>query len=811
MSAPDKERNSTSRVVHFEPPHPGLVATACFSLWIALLSLPMLGGAFLATPLNDQYDSGYAYREWAAQSWKELGHLPLWNPELFGGLPFVAGMHGDVLYPTAFLRLLLPVHVGMNLGFVIHYVLAGVFTYWLLRRWSVSWTGAVVGGLAYQLSGVIGSYPSPGHDGKLFVTAMLPLALVALTLAIRDRRWEGYAILALAVGLMMLSPHPQMAQYALLAAGIFTLYLVFGRGERAPPRERLVALGLALAAVIVGVGISAVQYLPFYAYIPYSPRAEPLAQDFAWSAGYAIPWEHVPEFVIARFTGETFNRSYWGPNGLKLHSEYLGLAVVALAALGALDRARRRMILWLAGIGVLFLLVGLGSETPFYRLWWETVPFARSMRAPGMALFVVALVVAILAAFGTDRLLREPGSRFRTVALVAGGVVAALGAAGFFGAMAESLAQGELGQPGLTEVARAGAGAVRLGAVAAGLALLVVGAVTLGRARGAIPQGVASLAIIAVIGSDLWLNARPFWRYSRAHEELFADDALKRHLRGLARPFRVWDVSIADPERPVPSVYPGAALMADDIAQLYGHQANELHSFDALHGRIGLSLSFGRAGHPQLLDLYAINHLIVHSAAAPESIPGFHHVLSEVPTSSGASATLFERDDVIPYARLVPAGVRVPFDDAVATVLDQRFPTRRVVLLDSTPGVEPAPLTDSLPDPVDAAITFDHWVPGHMRLTIDGGAPVAGYVLVSENHYPDWQATVDGRPAPVARGDASLITVPVDAGARQIELRFVSAEFRLGRVISLASLALVVAGGVGSWWRRRITTARRPA
>src|SRR5512138_860923 len=200
-----------STMAEFEPRHATLVATACFTLWISLMSVPMLGGAFLATQYNDQYSSGYAYRAWAAEWWKRLGHVPLWNPEIFGGMPFVAGMSGDVLYPTAWLRLVMPTHVAMNLGFVIHYILAGLFTYWFLRRWRVSWTGAVVGGLAYQLAGVIGSYVSPGHDGKLFVTTMLPLALTGLTLGIRDRRFEGYGIAALAVGLIMLSPHPQMA------------------------------------------------------------------------------------------------------------------------------------------------------------------------------------------------------------------------------------------------------------------------------------------------------------------------------------------------------------------------------------------------------------------------------------------------------------------------------------------------------------------------------------------------------------------------------------------------------------------------
>jgi uncharacterized membrane protein YfhO len=53
---------------------------------------------------------------------------------------------------------------------------------------------------------------------------------------------------------------------------------------------------------------------------------------------------------------------------------------------------------------------------------------------------------------------------------------------------------------------------------------------------------------------------------------------------------------------------------------------------------------------------------------------------------------------------------------------------------------------------------------------------------------------VDGESAPVFRGNATLITVPVGAGAREIELTFVSAEYRTGKLISFASMGLVLLG-----------------
>jgi hypothetical protein len=803
---PARSTNATKAsppAVVFEPRRPTLIATACFALWIAVMSLPMLGGAFLATAYNDQYSSGYAYRAWAAEWWKKLGHMPLWNPEIFGGMPFVAGMSGDVLYPTALLRLVLPTHVAMNLGFVIHYVLAGLFTYWFLRRWRVSWTGAVVGGLAYQLAGVIGSYVSPGHDGKLFVTTMLPLTLTGLTIGIRDRRLEGYAVVALAVGLMMLSPHPQMAQYALLAAGIFALYLALGDGSVTTWKARVTSLACAAAVVALGLGVSAIQYVPFYAYIPFSPRDSSVLHNFAWSAAYAIPWAHVPELVIPRFTGETFSGTYWGPNGLKLHSEYLGLLVVALAVAGAADRQRRRMILWLGGIGLLFLLIALGASTPFFRVWWEVIPFSKSMRAPGMALFIVAVVTAVLAAFGADRVASGMAPRFARAALAVGGFVALLGLTGVFGAMAESLGRGveaKLGLPQRAAMAAAAASTIQWSALVAGLMLAAAGAIAVARARGLAGPRVFAGVLIALVGTDLWVNDRAFWNYSNAPDELFAGDPIKTRLRSVPRPFRVWDVD----------VYPGAALMADDIAQLYGHHGNEPHAFDVLNAREGESLSFARAGDPQILDLFAVNYLIVPAASAPDSLPGFRRTVTNVGTSAGGTATLFEREQPIPYARFIPAAA-VPTSPSqiVSTVVDPQFAIDRVVLLDLAPGIAPGTIPNPLPPRSHVAVRVAEWQPGALRLQLDGPPPNAGYLLVSENWDAEWRASVDGKGATVLRGDGTLITVPVPSGAREVVLRYEGRAYARGRAVTLAALVVVACGLVlpPAFRRRRAPTA----
>ncbi len=765
----------------YEPKRPTLVATGLFIVFVAILALPLLQGQWLAGAMSDQYAGGYAVRQWAAEHWRATGEIPLWNPMIFGGLPYVATVgHGDVFYPTSFLRLILSADVVLSVSFVLHYILAGLFTYLCLRRIGVSWLGAVVGGVAYQLSGILISLPNPGHDGKLFVSTLLPLAVFALQVAVRERRPWGYGLLSVVVALSLLSPHVQMTYYLLVAAGLFALYCAFGEPGPEPARERGTRLALALAAVAVGFGVAMPQFLPFMEYLPHSPRAEGY-YGFEAATSYAIPWDHVPELFLASFSGE--GATYWGSNPLKLHSEYLGLPVLALAALGAGDR-RRRLVWWLGGIGLLFLLISLGGATPFYRVWWSIMPFVKKTRAPGMAFYVVAFVTAVYAALGAARLEQGEGRTHARVWLALAAVVAVLGVAGAFGNLATALAPA-----GRDAAARALAGSIRLGTVVGGLALAAVALAALGRHAQRIPPAAFAVAVPLLVGADLWQDGRRFWDFQPpARRGLYREDALTTRLRQEPLPYRVLDVTALLGE----GAYPLNVLQGHGVPQVLGYFGFELRYYDELLG--GKNEWRYLLSSPRLWNLLAVKFVITPDTMP---VPGYRRTLGPVETGAGARAYLYEADTPPPYARVVPAVVKVETEQGIPpTLADPRLPGfDRVVFVPQDAPVDPPALTDwPTPSPARARVTA--WRAGAMTVELDPPPPEASYLLVAENWYVDWRAAVDGADARVLRGDHSLITVPVPAGSRRVELTYRSATYARGKAISLVSLATILASFV---------------
>jgi uncharacterized membrane protein YfhO len=94
--------------------------------------------------------------------------------------------------------------------------------------------------------------------------------------------------------------------------------------------------------------------------------------------------------------------------------------------------------------------------------------------------------------------------------------------------------------------------------------------------------------------------------------------------------------------------------------------------------------------------------------------------------------------------------------------------------------------------------------PGNVKIALSAPAPAGSSLIVSENFYPGWTATADGRAAPIGRADYSLIGVELPQGARTIELRFTSPAYQRGKTITWLAIILgILLLGAGGWRDRR--------
>lgn len=796
------------------PRFAGAWAALVFFVCTLALGLPALGGGFLVNARSDQFYAGYAFREFAAASLKAGHGFPLWNPYLFGGLPYVAAMHGDIFYPTFLLRMVMPTDIAMTWSFIIHVFLAGFFTYLFLRAWGVRYIPSIVGGVAYLMCGPIAAYVSPGHDGKLYVSALLPLTLFLLIRGIRDGKSWVWGTLAIVVGLAVLSPHPQLLQYMLLASGAFALYLAFAeletpdgarvRLDRAIAIRRLV---YAFGAVVLGAIIGAIQFLPVREYVPFSPRAGGRGYDYATS--FSLPIEEMINFYLPEFSG-ILDR-YWGRNGIHLHSEYLGAATLFLGGLGLTSQRRGFRWYWIGAL-VVATLWALGGNTPFYHLVYELVPGSKFFRAPSTMLFMIGFCVAVLAALGAEELeLRPISTRYVIGWVIAAVIVALLASIGGFAnlgkVLAASWADGQL-----DDVIDANNPWVVIGAWRAFLVILVAALVVwmLGRKR--IDARMAAWGFVLLVALDLFSVEKQYWLFSPRASVLYRSDPALDYVKSQPEPGRVLNWPLADMNGRRDPMLLWDGPMVDGVRLATGYHGNELGRYQHLCGatpdtrcepRILFSPSFWR--HENVRFLYTNGDTaIVQQLLAPLNLPPAQKIVGPVIDASGIPVYLYRLPGDSPQAYLAPVFVKAPEDQALAAVLDPRFDPTRVAILDTNSKI-PAKQVQTLPPALNIPVHVAHYAPGDIQLDIAAPPPSGSALIVSENFFPGWTAVVDGKAAAIDRAQYNLIGVELPAGAKHVALHFDDAAYERGKVITCIAIVLSIA-----WIAAGLFTRRRP-
>jgi hypothetical protein len=797
------------------PPHGSLLAAAIYAISTLLLGYPALAGKFLVTARSDQYIAGYAFRDFAAQSLKAGHGIPQWEPFLQGGMPYIAAMHGDIFYPTALLRWILPTDVAMTWEFIIHLFLCGLFTFFFLRAWRFGYWSALIGGLAYMLGGSIAGFASPGHDGKLFVATMLPVGLLFLTRGVRDGRrwaWPGFALIC---GLAFLSPHPQLFQYFLLLSGSYTLFLAFARMDDGTKLPRNVAIGriaLAFAAVLVGVLLGAIQYWPsMIEYTPWSPRSGGHTWEDATS--YSYPIEEILNWYWPNFSG--ILSDYWGRNGVHLHSDYFGVVALILggAAFGATTRRNFRRF-WI-GVFVVSLIWALGGNTPAYHLIIH-VPYTKYLRAPSTMIYITSFATSMFVAMGVERIAARRVSPKYALGWIIGGALFGLlmsvgGYTALMNAVVTSIGSAfppemqtqvldRFGVPGEANTSRAIIGVWR------SFLFVVLGAgVIWAYLADRVSRRNTVIALAALVVIDLWSIERLYWSFSPPASVVFATDpaaaAIKDDIAKTGVPGRVLQLQIGQGITTelgyLDRAFTGDKLWIAGLRVVDGYHGNELGAYQRMLGLsidsipVKLNPVFWR--HENVRYIYTgADEATMGSIAAQLRVAPFTKLAGPVRNAAGSMVYAYRMGVDNPPAWVASTVVSAPADAALGTVLNARYDPHTVAIADSTFRGAEAKQIETLPAPATAKATVTSYAPGAIDIKLDQPAAAGQALVVSENYFPGWQATVNGKPAPTGLTNYNLIGVQLPAGATSVELRFTDAAYVKGRVMTLVVLAIAL-------------------
>ncbi len=339
--------------------------------------------------------------------------LPLWNPFLFSGMPFLGDVQSQVFYP---LNWLLAIFFSPTQSFVywlvemkvlLHFLLGGIFLYFLLRDLKLSPNSSFFSALAFIFSGFMITHLI--HLTMVTTFIWLPLILLFTFRTFKRKRIRDACFAGIFLGISNLASHPQITLYI-----ISTLFLLFFYNLANWLREKKVLfqshLPLFLLIFLLGFGLSAIQYLPSFEYAKHTLRE---TMTFEESAEVSLPFHFPLLLLIPKFFGSltgdgTDSVFFWGGKAGYYYWEtaiYLGIIPLILAIFGiSFSRARER-IFFLVLVAI-SLLAGLGKNTPFYKLIFYLLPGFNRFRIPARFAGLATFGMAVLAGFGMEAFLK---------------------------------------------------------------------------------------------------------------------------------------------------------------------------------------------------------------------------------------------------------------------------------------------------------------------------------------------------------------------------------------------------------------------
>lgn len=362
-------------------PYPSTFQVNQYSPWNAY---PKFWGPVKNAAMPDIITQIYPWRHFTIEAWKN-GHIPLWNPYGFAGNPHLANYQSAVFFPGNVLFFILPFIDAWSMLVLLQPLLAGLFTYLFIRSLRISVVGSLISSISFMFCGFITVWME--YATLSYAILFLPLSLFGIEKYFESGKTAFLVLLALTIPLSFFSGHFQTSLYFL----IFVLaYIVF----KFITLKNLSILIFQLSTVFFGLLLSMPQILPSIELYLQSVRSE------IFQKGEVIPWQYLPTLLAPDFYGNPVTRNDWFGHYAEWNS-YIGIIPILLAIYVIL-RKKNSQTIFLLVIGVLSFLLAFNSPLVDLLVRLKVPVIGTSAASRIIVLFSFSM--AVLAGLGFDKI-----------------------------------------------------------------------------------------------------------------------------------------------------------------------------------------------------------------------------------------------------------------------------------------------------------------------------------------------------------------------------------------------------------------------
>lgn len=739
------------------------------------------------------------------------GVVPLWNPYIYSGAPFMAAFDTAVWYPLSWIAALLPTVEGWNFLVLIQPVLSVLFMYLFLSSLSVKKTVALFGSFAYAFSGWMIVYWQ-----EILVLEhsflWLPLALFS-----SNRIWKkpkdtvGTILLIGSLACSVFGGFLQMTIYVYAVVILWNVFCYLKYRNQAKSFSSLIWVVLTMA---LSICIAAIQLLPSIEAFLQSPRGTETG-SFIFR-DFLLPPQHLITFLAPDYWGSPATYNYFFTKGFYFEKMiYIGILPLVFALYALFFEKGKTITFWKI-LALVTLSLGFALPTSVLPQYLHIPVLSNSYPTRIFAISTFSFIV--LAAFGFQSFLDKPKRKqliivlsVLTVLLIAGWSVV-----GSTWCTVNSYPAGALWCRGkismLWDLISTIPGIRREAHLYSTVSFrnLILPTVFLFSGWGIVVVSkfflrLVYMCVFLITFASCFYFGQKYVSFSE-RRFVYPDLKVTNEISAVSGYDRVWGYGNAGIDKNLSQYY--RWFSTDGYGNLSSKRYAEFITTIAYKGKLGGVIrrsdtdlygaserdDFGYS-NPYRLRIMALLGVKYVLEAKVGDLKDFQPTAKRFPEDM---FTLIWENDIWRVWEYTKALPRVFFatNHVVATsdqqimdmIYDPATDLSATVILENEPVADPT--SSDLKDSGKSEVGITSY--GVNAVTITADAKQDGFVVLTDTYYPGWQTFVDGKKTTMYRADYTLRAVPVEKGKHRIE--FVYAPFSVYSGYVMTGLGLVLVG-----------------